>query len=111
MNAVRIWGLEPRSSERPMLLSGQKLGKQRSMTINGWIQILVFLGIAIALVKPLGGYITRVMTGERTILSTIFGPLERGLYRIAGTSEKEEQHWTTYMAAMLLFNLAGFALL
>lgn len=81
------------------------------MTINGWIQILVFLGIAIALVKPLGGYIMRVMTGEGTILSIIFGPLERGLYRIAGTSEKEEQHWTIYMAAMLLFNLAGFALL
>ena len=81
------------------------------MTINGWIQILVFAGIIIALVKPLGGYLTRVLNGERTILSAIFGPLERGLYRVAGTNEKEEQHWTTYALAMLLFNLAGFAML
>ncbi len=81
------------------------------MTINGWIQILVFLGIVIALVKPLGGYITRVMNGERTFLSPVLGPVERGLYGMAGTSEKEEQHWTTYLGAMLLFNLAGFALL
>ena len=81
------------------------------MTINGWIQILVFAGIIIALVKPLGGYLTRVLNGERTILSAIFGPLERGLYRVAGTNEKEEQHWTTYALAMLLFNLAGFTVL
>ncbi len=81
------------------------------MTINGWIQILVFAGIIIALVKPLGGYLTRVLNGERTLLSVIFRPLERGLYRVAGTNEKEEQHWTTYALAMLLFNLAGFTVL
>ncbi|MBN9025126.1 MAG: potassium-transporting ATPase subunit KdpA [Rhizobiales bacterium] len=81
------------------------------MTVNGWIQILVFCGIILALVKPLGGYMTRVFNGERTILSLIFGPLERGLYRLAGTSDREEQHWTTYAGAMLLFNLAGFLLL
>ncbi|MDE1996939.1 MAG: potassium-transporting ATPase subunit KdpA [Rhizobiaceae bacterium] len=63
------------------------------------------------LVKPLGGYMTRVFTGERTILSYVLGPLERGLYRIAGTDEREEQHWTTYSIAMLLFSLAGFVVL
>lgn len=78
------------------------------MTINGWIQILIFCGIIIALVKPLGGYMTRVFTGERTFLSPLLIPIERGLYRLAGTSEREEQHWTLYAAAMLLFNLAGF---
>lgn len=81
------------------------------MTINGWLQILIFLGITLALVKPLGGYITRVMTGERTFLSPILGPIERGFYRISGTREEEEHHWTDYVVAMLLFNLAGFALL
>ncbi|MDK1377805.1 MULTISPECIES: potassium-transporting ATPase subunit KdpA [unclassified Sinorhizobium] len=81
------------------------------MTLNGWIQILVFCGIVILLVKPLGGYMTRVFNGERTIFSLIFGPIERGLYRIAGTSEREEQHWTAYAAALLFFNLAGFLLL
>jgi potassium-transporting ATPase potassium-binding subunit len=81
------------------------------MTINGWIQILIFCGIIIALVKPLGSYMTRVFTGERTFLSPVLVPIERGLYRLAGTSEREEQHWTSYTAAMLLFNLAGFLLL
>ncbi len=81
------------------------------MTLNGWIQILIFCGIVILLVKPLGGYMARVFTGERTLLSPLFGPLERGLYRIAGTGEKEEQHWTSYVFAMLLFNLAGVLVL
>jgi K+-transporting ATPase ATPase A chain len=81
------------------------------MTTNGWIQILVYCGIIILLVKPLGGYMHRVFNGDRTLLSPIFGPLERGLYRICGTSEREEQHWATYAVAMLLFNLAGFLML
>ena len=81
------------------------------MTLNGWMQILVFCGIIILLVKPLGGYMTRVFNGERTLLSPVLGPVERGLYRIAGTSDREEQHWTTYTAAMLFFNLAGFLVL
>ena len=77
------------------------------MTLNGWLQILIFCGIVVLLVKPLGGYMTRVFTGERTLLTPLLRPIERGLYRLAGTSESEEQHWTTYTAAMLFFNLAG----
>ncbi|RUX58064.1 potassium-transporting ATPase subunit KdpA, partial [Mesorhizobium sp. M7A.F.Ca.CA.002.09.1.1] len=76
-----------------------------------WIQILVYCGIVILLVKPLGGYMHRVFDGDRTLLSPVFGPLERGLYRVCGTSEREEQHWTTYAVALLLFNLAGFLVL
>ena len=81
------------------------------MTLNGWIQILVFCGIVILLVKPLGGYMTRVFNGERTLLSPVLGPVERGLYGLAGTSEREDQHWTTYAAGMLFFNLAGVLVL
>ncbi|WP_102960623.1 potassium-transporting ATPase subunit KdpA [Mangrovicella endophytica] len=81
------------------------------MTLNGWIQILVFCGIILLIVKPLGGYMTRVFNGERTLLSPVLRPFERGLYRLSGTSEATEQHWTTYAAAMLFFNLAGFILL
>ncbi|PWR18081.1 potassium-transporting ATPase subunit KdpA [Zavarzinia compransoris] len=81
------------------------------MTFNGWLQILVFCGIVILLIKPLGGYMTRVFNGEKTLLSPLFRPLERGLYRLAGTSAAEEQHWTTYTAALLLFSLAGMVLL
>ncbi|MBZ9680385.1 MULTISPECIES: potassium-transporting ATPase subunit KdpA [unclassified Mesorhizobium] len=81
------------------------------MTLNGWIQILLYCGILVLLVKPLGFYMHRVFNGDRTPLSPILGPLERGLYRICGTSEREEQHWTTYAVALLLFNLAGFLVL
>jgi K+-transporting ATPase ATPase A chain len=80
------------------------------MTLNGWLQILLYCGIVIVLVKPLGGYMTRVFNGERTLLSPVLVPLERGLYRIAGTSEREDQHWTSY-AAMLIFNLLGVLVL
>ncbi|WP_438751003.1 potassium-transporting ATPase subunit KdpA [Pararhizobium sp. O133] len=81
------------------------------MTLNGWIQILIFCGIVILLVKPLGCYMTRVFSGERTPLSPLLRPVERGLYALSGTSEKEEQHWTNYVFALLLFNLAGFLVL
>ncbi|MNI15236.1 Potassium-transporting ATPase A chain [compost metagenome] len=81
------------------------------MTLNGWLQILVFCGIVLVLVKPLGAYMTRVFSGERTPLSPVLVPLERGLYALAGTSEREEQHWTTYAFAMLMFNLLGVLVL
>ncbi|MER9314960.1 potassium-transporting ATPase subunit KdpA [Mesorhizobium sp. M0659] len=81
------------------------------MTLNGWIQILVYCGMVVLLVKPLGGYMYRVFNGDRTFLSPILGPVERGLYRISGTSELEEQHWTTYAAGIIFFSLAGFLVL
>jgi K+-transporting ATPase ATPase A chain len=81
------------------------------MTLNGWLQILLFCGIVLALVKPLGAYMTRVFAGERTFLSPVLVPIERGLYALAGTSEREEQRWTSYAFAMLAFNLAGLLLL
>lgn len=81
------------------------------MTLNGWIQILVYCGIVVLLVKPLGGYMYRVFNGDRTFLSPILGPVERGLYRISGTSEREEQHWTTYAAGIIFFSLASFLVL
>src|SRR5690349_5527643 len=81
------------------------------MTINGWIQILLFAAIVVALVRPLGSFMTRVFNGERNFLSPVLVPVERGLYRIAGVDERTEQHWVTYAVAMLLFNLAGLLLL
>jgi K+-transporting ATPase ATPase A chain len=77
------------------------------MTLYGWIQILVFCALVLALVKPLGGYMTRVFNGERSFLSPVLVPVERGLYALAGTHEREEQHWSAYAVALLLFNLAG----
>lgn len=81
------------------------------MTLNGWLQILVFCGIVLVLVKPLGAYMTRVFSGERTLLSPVLVPIERGLYALAGTNEREEQHWTGYAFAMLMFNFFGVLVL
>ena len=81
------------------------------MTINGWMQIAIFALIVVALTKPLGGYMTRVFSGERTILSPVLRPIELGLYRLCGVDERAEQSWVTYAVAMLLFSLAGFVTL
>src|SRR3984957_5452684 len=81
------------------------------MTVIGWIQILLFCAIVVALVKPLGGYMTRVFNGERTFLSPVLRPVEAGLYWIGGVDEKREQHWLTYTVAMLLFHVGGFLIL
>ncbi len=78
------------------------------MTGNGWIQIALFCVVIIALTKPLGAYLTRVFEGGRTFLSPVLGPIERGIYRLCGVDEKDEQHWVTYTVAMLFFSLAGF---
>ncbi len=81
------------------------------MTFNGWIQIAVFCAIIIALARPLGGYLMRVVEGERTLLSPIFGPVERGLYRLSGIDPKQEQSWLSYALAMIVFKAGGFVLL
>jgi potassium-transporting ATPase potassium-binding subunit len=81
------------------------------MTLIGWMQIALYFVIVVALVKPLGGYMTRVFNGERTFLSPVLRPVEGVLYGVGGVDERREQHWLTYTVAMLLFNLAGFLLL
>jgi K+-transporting ATPase ATPase A chain len=81
------------------------------MTFLGWAQIALYCLVIVALTRPLGGYMTRLFAGERTLLSSVLGPVERGLYRAAGVDERREQHWVSYGLAMLAFNAAGFALL
>ncbi|MBR0795220.1 potassium-transporting ATPase subunit KdpA [Bradyrhizobium jicamae] len=78
------------------------------MTVIGWIQIVLYCAIVLALVKPLGWYMTRVFNGERTFLSPVLRPVERGIYWIGGVDERREQHWLTYTVAMLLFHIGGF---
>ncbi len=78
------------------------------MTINGWIQIALYCVVLTLLVRPLGGYMTRVSKGERTLLSPLLRPIERSFYAAGGVDEQGEQHWLTYGFAMLAFSLAGF---
>jgi potassium-transporting ATPase potassium-binding subunit len=74
------------------------------MTINGWLQIFVFLALVLALTKPLGVFMARVFAGERTFLDPLLRPIERLLYRITGVDEKHEMGWMEYATAMLLFS-------
>jgi len=81
------------------------------MTVIGWVQILLYCAILIAIVPPLGAYITRVFNGERTFLSPILRPVEVAIYKVAGVNERNEQHAVTYTIAMLLFHVGGFLIL
>jgi K+-transporting ATPase ATPase A chain len=70
---------------------------------------LLFLFLLLT-AQPLGKYMARVFAGERTFLSPVLGPLERGVYRICGVDPTAEQRWQTYAVGLLLFNFAGLLL-
>ena len=70
------------------------------MTANGWLQILLFSSVILLVTKPMGVYIARVYDGSMRWLA----PLERAIYRVCGVDPEEDQHWTRYAAALLLFS-------
>jgi len=74
------------------------------MTLNGWVQILLFALIIFALVKPLGIYMFRVFEGERQPLPRFFGPIERWIYNLCGVDPRERQDWKQYTIALLVFS-------
>jgi potassium-transporting ATPase potassium-binding subunit len=82
-----------------------------TMTVIGWVQILVYCAIIVAIVPFLGGYMTRVFNGERTFLSPVVRPVENALYWAGGVDARREQNWVSYTVAMLLFHVGGFAIL
>ncbi|MCB0155236.1 MAG: potassium-transporting ATPase subunit KdpA, partial [Anaerolineae bacterium] len=71
-------------------------------------QIIIYLIVLLMLVKPLGAYMARVYSGERTWLDRLIGPVERLTYRLAGVKPHEEMDWKQYALALLLFNGLGF---
>ncbi len=73
----------------------------------GIVQILVFFVIILLITKPIGLYMQKVFDGERTFLSPILQPFERLWYRLCGVKEDDDQHWTSYAIAMLIFSLVG----
>ena len=81
------------------------------MTINGWVQIAIFLALVLAVTKPLGVFMTRVFNRERTFLDPVMRPVERLLYRLTGVDESHEMRWTEYAASMLLFSVVSMLLL
>src|ERR1700756_126758 len=81
------------------------------MTSNGWIQIFVFLAVILALTKPLGVFMARVFSRERTFLDPVMRPVERLIYRLTGVNEEREMRWTEYSIAMLLFSAVSMLVL
>jgi K+-transporting ATPase ATPase A chain len=80
------------------------------MTTNGWLQILLFFLLVLALAKPLGSYLTLVFERRRTWLDPMLLPAERLLYRVTGVRPEEEMRWTEYLVAMLIFSAATLLL-
>jgi K+-transporting ATPase ATPase A chain len=80
------------------------------MTGIGWAQIILYSLLLLALTKPLGLYMARVVEGERTFLTPVLGPIERLMYRLFGVNPNEEMRWTTYTFALLAFSLVSMLL-
>ena len=78
------------------------------MTLVGWAQIALVLALVLACAIPLSKFIADVYAGERTFLSPVIGPIERGFYRLAGVDPRREQDWFAYTIAMLVFSVVGF---
>jgi len=81
------------------------------MTLNGWLQIGLFLVAILAVTRPLGRFMARVFGRERTWLDPVLRPIERLIYRATGVDESREMRWTEYAGAMLLFSVVSMLLL
>ena len=81
------------------------------MTGNGFLQLAIYFLVLLAITKPLGVYMVKIFSGERTFMHVLLRPLERVIYRVCRVNENEEQHWTSYTAAMLMFSVVSLLVL
>jgi len=81
------------------------------MTANGWFQIFFFLLVIFLLTKPLGVFMTRVFSHEKTFLDPVLRPVEKLIYRLIRIDENHEMRWTEYTISMLWFSGASMLLL
>jgi K+-transporting ATPase ATPase A chain len=72
-----------------------------------WLEIALYVGALVALVKPLGAYMFQVYEGEATLATRVLGPLERAIYRVCGVDAKRAMNWKAYALAMLAFQIVG----
>ena len=77
------------------------------MNNYSFLQLIIYMGTLLLLVKPLGTYMAKVYQGERIFLDRVLAPVERTLYRISGIDSRAEMTWKTYAVAMLVFNVIG----
>ncbi|MCX5900257.1 MAG: potassium-transporting ATPase subunit KdpA, partial [Proteobacteria bacterium] len=78
------------------------------MNIYGWIQLALFVGLLLALTKPLGVYLTSVLdAGGKTFLDPVLSPCEQLLYRLFGIKNTAEQSWKHYVISLFMFSLVS----
>jgi len=69
--------------------------------------VAIFL-LTMLLAWPLGRYIAKVYSGERTWTDPIFGPIERLFFRVSGIDPNQEMSWVEHLKALLTINLLWF---
>ena len=80
------------------------------MTLNGCLQISLFIAVVLLLAEPMGSYLTRVFQGGKTFLDPVLLPCEKTLYRLARIDKDREMRWTQYASSMLLFSAVTLVL-
>src|SRR5499433_2592012 len=85
--------------------------RSSDMTLNGWLQILMFLVLVFLVTKPMGVFMARVFNREKTLMDPVLRPIERLLYRVTGVDENHEMRWTEYAISMLLFSVVSMIVL
>src|SRR5580700_4546929 len=96
-----------------MPLSGKPAGISRRCPLSfvGWLQILLVLALVVLAAMPIGEHIARIIRGDRTFLTPLMAPLERGFWRLAGVDPQGQQGALEYTLALLAFNIAGMLVL
>ena len=79
------------------------------MIARDYLQLLIFVGLLVALTKPLGIFMDRVFDGERVFLTSVLGPVENLIYRLLGVRPNEDQHWTRYAKDLLIFSAVSLS--
>lgn len=81
------------------------------MSLSALLQYAAFLLVVTLLVKPVGRYMARVFSGERTLLDPLLCPAERLIYRLTGVQPQSEMTWQQYAGAFVVFGMMGTLLL
>lgn len=79
------------------------------LRMTDWLQLILFFVILACLIVPVGGFIAKVYTGERTFLSPVLDPVERWILSASGVNSGEEMDWKMFAVAMMVFSVIGIA--
>jgi K+-transporting ATPase ATPase A chain len=79
------------------------------LRMTDWLQLILFFVVLACLIVPVGGFIAKVYTGERTFLSPVLDPIERWILSASGVNSGEEMDWKMFAVAMMVFSVIGIA--